>query len=351
MSQRLEEPVHRSGTPSEGPLVSVVTAVYNGERYLRESLESVLAQAGVSFELIVIDDGSSDATPTILEELAGTDPRVRWIRQENTGLTGALIRGCQMARGEFIARHDADDVSLPGRIAAQVALLRAHPSVALAACWSRALGPVGEVLYEVERPLTAAQPSPYVEHGRDGPPGHGTAMFRAADYRRVGGYRAEFYFAQDIDLWLRLCDHGTIAFVPRILYAFRMSEQCISTDHTPLQRRYGQLAYQCRDERRRGVGETERLKEAAALRPQRSGAGLRRRARHGSYFIGRCLLRQRDARAIAYFWDCIKANPGHWRSWLSLVAAGALCRRSTGPWRWWPKASVQASISSREARP
>src|SRR5947208_3071693 len=100
--------------------VSVVTAVYNGGRYLRPALASILEQDGVALELVVVDDGSTDDTAAILDELARRDERVRVLRQPNQGLTDALVRGCSEARGEFIARQDADDVSLPGRLAKEV---------------------------------------------------------------------------------------------------------------------------------------------------------------------------------------------------------------------------------------
>ena len=99
------------------PEVSIVMSVYNGACYLRAAVESVLDQQGVSFEFVVVDDGSTDESGAILDEYATRDPRLRVIHQQNTGLTQALIRGCSEARGEFIARQDADDVSLPGRLA------------------------------------------------------------------------------------------------------------------------------------------------------------------------------------------------------------------------------------------
>src|SRR5688572_25519384 len=134
------------------PEVSVVVSVYNGERHVRCSLESVLAQADVDLELIVIDDGSTDRTGAIIEDLAASDARVRHVRQQNCGLTQSLVLGCSMARGEFIARHDADDLSLPSRLAKQIALLRAFPKVSFVSCWTSALGPAGEVLFETRRP-------------------------------------------------------------------------------------------------------------------------------------------------------------------------------------------------------
>src|SRR5882672_1702517 len=101
------------------PLVSVVTSTYNGASYLENSLQSVLDQTGVQFELIVVDDGSTDGSAEILARLAGKDSRLRLLRQKNQGLTRALIRGCAEARGTYIARHDSDDLSLPGRLEKQ----------------------------------------------------------------------------------------------------------------------------------------------------------------------------------------------------------------------------------------
>ena len=96
-------------TTSAPPRISVVMSVYNDERYLRQSMESILGQEGVDLELIVIDDGSTDESPTILDEYARQDSRIRLMRQENRGLTMALIRACADAKGEFVARQDAVD--------------------------------------------------------------------------------------------------------------------------------------------------------------------------------------------------------------------------------------------------
>ena len=117
------------------PLVSVVMSVYNGEGYLPASLDSLLAQEGVDFEIVVVDDGSTDQSPEILENYARKDYRVRVIRQENAGLTKALARGCGEATGELVARQDADDVSFPGRLAKLTAVLRENAGVAVAASW------------------------------------------------------------------------------------------------------------------------------------------------------------------------------------------------------------------------
>src|SRR5262245_12696845 len=99
--------------------VSVVMSVYNGASSLSVTMNSVLSQAGVDLEFVIVNDGSTDGTGEILDDYALSDSRVRVIHQKNTGLTGALILGCAAATGEFIARQDVGDTSLPGRLAFQ----------------------------------------------------------------------------------------------------------------------------------------------------------------------------------------------------------------------------------------
>ena len=101
------------------PLISVIMAVYNGEKYLRESIKSILKQTCTDFEFVIINDGSYDRTGEILDEFAKVDKRIKVIQQENKGLAQSLNNGIQMARGEFIARMDADDIALPNRLEAQ----------------------------------------------------------------------------------------------------------------------------------------------------------------------------------------------------------------------------------------
>ena len=108
------------------PEVSVVMSVYNGAKYLRESVESILSQKSVDFEFIIVNDGSTDDSENILDEYAVQDNRIRIIKQKNMGLTQALIRGCNEARGTYIARQDANDVSLQGRLKKQLEYLKSH---------------------------------------------------------------------------------------------------------------------------------------------------------------------------------------------------------------------------------
>src|SRR5262245_4691373 len=110
-------------------------SVFNGGRTLGRSLESVLAGQDVELEVVVVDDGSTDDSGSLLGELASGDPRVRVLSQANAGLTDALIRACGAARGELIARQDADDVSAPGRLKRLAERLEREPGTAFAASW------------------------------------------------------------------------------------------------------------------------------------------------------------------------------------------------------------------------
>lgn len=310
------------------PLVSVVTSVFNGERWLAESLRSVLRQQDVDLELVVVNDGSTDGSARVLAEFAAADRRVRLLEQENQGLTRALARGCAEARGVYIARHDSDDLSLPGRFSRQMEVLEREASVALVGCWVKVLGPVGEVLYEMQRPEEMASPTSWVDHPSTGPMGHGSAMFRRRDYEAAGGYRESFYWVQDVDLWLRLTEGGGVACVPQFLYAFRLAGGCISIRHVREQARLDRIAYACAGRRREGKDESDLLAEAREVRPGRPSAAGAGRTEDGDYFVGKCLLDRRDRRAVEYFLRSARRRPTSARSWAGLALTLATCRHA-----------------------
>jgi glycosyltransferase involved in cell wall biosynthesis len=310
---------------SEFPAVSVVTAVRDGRRYLLESLNSILEQQDVEFEAIVVDDGSTDGTSELLSEIVRRDGRVRVIRQEAAGLTRALIEGCQQARGEFIARHDADDLSLPSRLSTQLRMLRACPDRAMVGCWGYGIGPRGETLFEMRRPSDPRIASDALTRQVEGPTGHGSVMFRADAYRRVGGYRTAFRYAQDWDLWLRLIEVGDMAYAQAYLYAYRVDAGSISAERRGEQRELAALAGLCHDARVRGESDAHWVSQAALIgcadtRP------TRRRTSASSYFVGKCLLDRRDRRAMHYLGRTVKANPLHLKAWLALGIAAVRAR-------------------------
>lgn len=304
------------------PEISVVIGVYNGMPHLQQALQSILSQEGVDLECVVVDDGSTDATADLLAAVAARDPRLRVISQPNQGLTQALIRGCQAARGAFIARQDSDDLSLPGRLRAQRDLLAANSDLAFVSCWSEAIGPGGEVLLEHRRPATAQEATALLLERKAGPPGHGSVMMRRAAYQAVGGYRREMYYAQDSDLWLRLVQVGSLAYVASTLYRFRIDGASISGALHPLKLPFAEAITALHQARLAGEPEEPILERVRAL-PVRAAAGspAKQSGHVTNYFIGNCLLARRDPRSLAYLIRSLRQQPLYWRTWLKLPLA------------------------------
>ena len=318
----------------EEPEVSVVVGVYNGMPTLSEALESILSQYEVRLELVIIDDGSTDGSERLLDAYAAREPRIRVVRQEQAGLTRALIRGCALARGEYIARQDVGDISLPGRLRTQLDWLAARPGTAFVSCGMRMLGPRGEVLYdvlqgdgEVSRTLRTRDP---VE--LDGPPHRrgvrvlaappgASSVFRRAAYEKVGGYRAQFYFAQDLDLWVRLTEVGDYTVVPEILYRAVVRPDSISGCYRREQLALTRLIAESARLRRAGIGDEAILQQAAAIRPMSASRGRRAARSRALYFIGACLRKRCDPVAVEYFKRAILENPLHLRAWWRLLSS------------------------------
>lgn len=192
---------------AQPPRVSVLLPAHNAAPYLEEAVASVLAQTFQDFELLLIDDGSTDQTPEIATRLAASDPRIRLIRQEQSGLVAALNHGLALARGEYLARMDADDRSLPTRFAAQVAFLDANPEVAVVGGWGRLIDRNGHSFGEKVPPTAGAKIQRMLSHGRS-PIIHSAATLRRSALEEVGGYDPGYPHAEDLALWLRLTRQG-----------------------------------------------------------------------------------------------------------------------------------------------
>ncbi len=223
-------PVHR-----RGPIVSVVLSVYNGEEYLQAAMDSILSQTYSEFEVIAINDGSTDQSGRYLDEYSARDPRVRVIHQENAGLTVSLNRGIALARGKYIARMDADDLSYPERLERQVAVLERDSDVVLVTTTVDRIDAHGSTLWGVDRSEYSSPLSWYMMFfnvlGA-----HGQVMFRRDAAVKVGGYDESIPTSQDYDLWWRLASCGRYEFLPERLYAYRLHPGAISTSKAALQR-------------------------------------------------------------------------------------------------------------------
>ena len=305
------------------PMVSVVMGVFNNEDTLSAALDSVLSQEGVDLEFIVIDDGSTDGSAGILDRAALKDTRLKVIHKKNEGLTRALIDGCERAAAPWIARQDADDLSLPGRLAALLALAAQHPTAVLLATSAWCLGPRGERLRQA---VCSADPALARRQLLDldlniGPPAHGSTMFLREAYRAAGGYRPCFYYGQDSDLWMRLAEQGGVVYAAELLYSYQFSAASISGGQRHVQKTFGRLGRQCRMARRSGRSEAPFLKQAQQLTDQLIHGGRKSSKRGlamGHYHIG-CLLEKSDPEAAAgYFRQAIACNPWALRSRLKL---------------------------------
>lgn len=200
------------------PIVSVVMAVYNGEQYLRQALKSILTQTFADFELIVVDDGSTDSTIDILNDCH--DSRLVLLRnEENIGQTRSLNRGLAVAQGRYIARQDADDLSYPARFASQVAYLDAHPEVGLLGSSYNVIDAAGEV---IER-RTVPTDNDTIQRilVRRNCFAHGSVMMRRDVLARAGNYHEALWSIQDYDQWLRMAEQAQVANLAEPLYAWR----------------------------------------------------------------------------------------------------------------------------------
>jgi glycosyltransferase involved in cell wall biosynthesis len=223
------------------PTVSVLMSVYNGERYLRPAVESILAQTLADFEFVIIDDGSTDASPSILRQYADRDPRVKVTVRENRGLPATLNEAFATSHGKYLARMDCDDVALPKRFERQVALLDADPAVACTGGWFQLIDGRGRLLTTLSPPAGDAAIQAKLLRGHAAIC-HPCAMIRRTAMERVGGYDTRFTTAQDLDLWLRLGEVGTLANVAEPVLQFRLHKSSVSETKREQQREMGRLA-------------------------------------------------------------------------------------------------------------
>lgn len=213
------------------PRVTVLMSVHNGGRYLHEAVHSVLAQTWRDFEFFIIDDASTDQSVAVIESFA--DPRIRLLRnRENLGLTRSLNRGLREARGEFIARQDADDLSAPERLALQIVTLDAHPEVPLLGSQAWLIDARGHSRGVRNLPLEPI--SIRWESLLDNPLIHTAVMFRTAVVRDdAGGYDESFACCQDYALWARVLAKSPVLNLRARLVSVREHAASISATRGP----------------------------------------------------------------------------------------------------------------------
>lgn len=213
---------------AERPRITVLMAVHDGLQYLPDAVNSILRQTFTDFEFIIINDGSTDGSGTWLESL--TDPRIRIVQQDNLGLTKSLNRGLSMARGEFIARMDADDVSLPGRLERQLQEFQADAELVLLGSEVMMTSADGDPAGKRGHALEHAEIRRQLLMGMGGALTHPVVMYPLSAIKQIGLYDERFRTVQDLDLYLRLSEVGKMRNLPETLLYWRQHSS--SVNHT-----------------------------------------------------------------------------------------------------------------------
>lgn len=209
------------------PLISVILPVYNAESFLRNSIFSILDQTLPDFELIVIDDGSTDSSLRIIQQIQ--DSRIVLISRENRGLPSTLNEGISLAKGNFIARMDADDISLPNRFEKQYLHLCNNPEIDILGTQALLINENNLVVGRARKPCTQTILKKYIKHAT--PALHPTFFLKKSIYEQLGGYQ-DIRPSQDYDFLCRANDSGfTISNTPETLMLYRIGENKITTNN------------------------------------------------------------------------------------------------------------------------
>jgi glycosyltransferase involved in cell wall biosynthesis len=305
--------------------VSVLMPMRNAARYVRAALLSVLSQRDVDFEVVVVDDGSTDSSPDLVRALG--DSRVQLVSGPCGGISVALNRGLELARGQYVARCDADDCFPPHRLSPQVRWLDAHPACAAVAGSYVTMARSGQPIADADTGAHPADITPELRNGRTRT--HlGTFMTRRAALRDIGGFRPYFVTAEDIDLQLRLGEHGSVWYEPTLTYQHRLHDDSITYSMGVEARAfYERTARHFQQQRKAGGGDDldrncPPLPPESLVSPPSSSSGQIQ-----SMLLTNSWREHRSGhrlRALSTGWRAVMTKPGNVRAWTNL---GALALR------------------------
>lgn len=215
------------------PLVSVLLPAYNAEEYISEAIQSILNQTFTDFELIIINDGSTDNTEKEIRKF--TDSRIRYLKNnENIRLIATLNKGIHLAKGKFIARMDADDISLPERLMKQVNFMNKNTDIGLLGTWFRTFNREGDTNKIVNYAVDDARIR--IKHLYQIHLCHGTAMFRKSTISKCNLlFDAKYKHAEDYEFWIRLQKITKFANLPFVLYKVRLNPNSVSVKYNGTQ--------------------------------------------------------------------------------------------------------------------
>lgn len=279
--------------------ISVIISIHNNVKELPAAIKSIVCQSYRDFEVISIDDGSTDGSGELLDRYAIIDKRIKVLHQANAGLGPSLHRACQLAAGEYIARQDADDISAPTRLERQLTYMQERRKVIMCGTWAWFIDEQNKPRFSYEPPDNDQSLRKLLERGSN-PFVHGSVMFRRAIYEAEGiGYRF-LGNSQDFDLWLRLAELGSLGMVQSVEYLYWLSVGGISFGNQASRAAMVRLALRLSAERKMyGYEMTEWLKEQRSILGERSfkseGHEIQRRTL-ATYSAGLNALVQKDWR-------------------------------------------------------
>jgi glycosyltransferase involved in cell wall biosynthesis len=235
-------------------MISIIMPVYNASRFLRQAIDSILNQSYKDYEFIIIDDGSTDDSQDIIKSY--TDPRIRYCYQSNQGVAATLNNGIALAKGKYIWRHDADDISLPEKLEVELNFLEEHPEFVLCACQVAFMTEVGKVAWRYRQPNNSYWKNKEAfnlvkreDFNPYSPITHGTVLIRTDVMKALGGYRTEFITSEDVDLWLRLIQQFNAAVINQCLSLHRLSRTSVTKIHGWKNEFFRNLAFKFYDQR------------------------------------------------------------------------------------------------------
>lgn len=213
---------------NEKPNVSIIMSVYNGEEYIDEAIKSVLNQTYIDFEFIIINDGSSDKSLSIINKYKAKDSRIFLISRENRGLVASLNEGIDNSKGKYIARMDADDLCRIDRIEKQVSFLDENPDFGFVSSRAKAIDQEGRYIRDINTPKHNIILKSILFFGN--PIIHPSVMFNKELINKSLYYSDEFLHAEDYELWARLSLDSKIKFycIPEYLLSYRIVQTSIS---------------------------------------------------------------------------------------------------------------------------
>jgi glycosyltransferase involved in cell wall biosynthesis len=224
------------------PRVTVVIAIFNSERYLSQSIQSIRSQRFDDFELILLDDGSDDQSVEIARCAAKEDPRVILVKGDHRGVVHQRNAGVELAKAEFIAMMDSDDIALADRLALQVRHLEAHPDCCAVGTGVMRIDEDGLPIDEWHLPEHHEEIDEKHMAGQGGAIVNPSVMLRKSAVIKVGGYRTGYDSAEDYDLFLRLAEVGGLANLPQVLLRYRLHAKSLTIARAVYQRQMAREA-------------------------------------------------------------------------------------------------------------